>query len=768
MSYIVNGTRVVSLTINGQDYTQNLSEWNVSDASANRSGCVSTSGSLALSTIPGQSSLEDYDRNTFRRGNEVILELSQNGVNFRHPRGLLYVISCSYSVESETLEVEIGCKLSMMSLLEEFDDLKEIIPVPVDVIQETYEGCCAAFASVGKYVYQDNNGNLVSQKYFQGDGIGSVASPNWISVLGVTSQSVSPLSASGPIPDQIKLSYQVPTGSLSEDNTGRVDVTETESYYFLTYPAATYQRQNSDATVDNPNGTLDNVDSVSSEQATTGSSSSCGNLPDRPDGNTDNGTACNGGYTLVQSPLYLPAITKQVETSTYGAPGAQLSSQISTLEGPRVESNPQYFADNFAYCRQVWGSKCQPNGNCPQDGMDNIVLRRTETTNFFGEANEIVKQIQDNYVTKLSAAQPSDWRAGNVGGQIQQFDKSYLTNSELYRQSRVETNYSVEDNVNIQETITYTSMTSRGVGISGGQNIDALAGIKTRVVRKSSTIASRDIQPDTLNSPNTDTEEKTTVLRINVIGGGGTLYGDYVEEEQIPVPLLYETESEIEEAVNSYSDYIRRFTIGDAYGLQIGEALRLDVVSSWTPSAPFRYYDPKQNKLVSLRMDATSWGVSPEESAFVTSGIWTAFTNGTLVIPENVTGNSTPDMSAKSDGVNPGNGTSTPVPTPPSPVVPPSVSGEVIVNADPLIFDVDVYFTFSAIAETVTEDGIQPGLPAFGRVSTYFTTTVWCSGLIVEPGDLLSPNTDGSVPFDYYGSLVVVDATVVVGDLFSA
>lgn len=39
-------------------------------------------------------------------------------------------------------------------------------------------------------------------------------------------------------------------------------------------------------------------------------------------------------------------------------------------------------------------------------------------------------------------------------------------------------------------------------------------------------------------------------------------------------------------------------------------------------------------------------------------------------------------------------------------------------------------------------------------------------GLIVEAGDLLSPDPDGSIPFDYNGSLVVTDAIVINGNLF--
>ena len=93
MSYLVTKTRVASLTINGADYTQNLTQWTVTDSSALTNGLVSTSGQLALTGVLGGTLLQDYDRNNFQRGAEVILELAEpGGATFRHPRGLLYVI----------------------------------------------------------------------------------------------------------------------------------------------------------------------------------------------------------------------------------------------------------------------------------------------------------------------------------------------------------------------------------------------------------------------------------------------------------------------------------------------------------------------------------------------------------------------------------------------------------------------------------------------------------------------------------------------------
>jgi hypothetical protein len=79
MAFLSNNTRVSSLVIAGVDYTSNMVSWAVSDASANKQGCISTQGQVVLGTKPGGVLIEDYDRNNFRRGDQVILELTEPG-----------------------------------------------------------------------------------------------------------------------------------------------------------------------------------------------------------------------------------------------------------------------------------------------------------------------------------------------------------------------------------------------------------------------------------------------------------------------------------------------------------------------------------------------------------------------------------------------------------------------------------------------------------------------------------------------------------------
>ena len=178
----------------------------------------------------------------------------------------------------------------------------------------------------------------------------------------------------------------------------------------------------------------------------------------------------------------------------------------------------------------------------------------------------------------------------------------------------------------------------------------------------------------------------------------------------------------------------------------------------------FRYYDPKKDALLAMRMDATSWGVSQTEAAFVTNGMWNGFSNGTVTIPSNVVGNSRPDMNGEK-GTLEGGFTGNPGEAPP--VVPPSVDDETDVDSGTYAFVVDVNMTFQSIAFTYTVDGVQPPQPKEPFEVDYRQTfTCYVDAIIVETGDVLAVNPDGSLPPEYLGSVVTNSATVVDANVF--
>lgn len=750
MSYIANKTRVSSLSIGGVDYASAFLEWVASDQSAYKNGCIQTTGTLTLGTFPGGPLIEDYDRNNFKRGVPVTLDLTEpGGAVYRHPRGFLYVISSSYDIESEQLVVELGCRLTMMALTEEIDDLVAIVPVPLDVAQTSFQNCSASFASVGKYVYQDNVGVLQTGTFFDGDSYSAVSPGQWVSVLGTTAVSASPLQGAGVIPDQIDLSYQVPAGGLSGDNKGLIETVTTESYYFTVYPSTVLIRRN-------PTGRLVAIRNVSSTASRSANSSPCGNTPDRPTGPTRFGAmpaSCNDGYELDSEPVTVPAFRIETNISYYDGPGAQISRYYNEVRGPAIEASAQYYADKFAYCRNTWATKCDPNGGCPLDGMEEILLGYSNTINYYGEANELVRVVQDVYSPTLSAAQPSDWRSGIVGGVPQNFNQNLSTTS-LYRSARVDTEYYKEGSANVQKVTTHSSTANRGVGLGG--RLDALNGIKTVTIRRSSSNVTVDVTPDIVNSSTTNTKEEKT--SISLFTGRYTSLpeevGPYILEEQIPVPLLFADRADIDAAVVAYEGYITRFVKGDIFGIQVAEAMRTEVAAGWFPGMPFRYSDPAKGKVLALRMDATSWGVSRTESAFVTNGIWIGFSDGTVVAPSNLLGNSKPDMGS---GV-----------LPPTPIVPPAINDENNVDSGTFSWIVDVFISTDLEMVSYGNDGVLPPPPSAENADAKQTFTAWVEALIVGPGEILATTSGGSVPLELAGSLVVADATVVNADLFSA
>lgn len=759
MSYIVNQARVHSLTIGGVDYTNALVSWNASDSSANRNGFVTTAGSLILGSYSGGPDVEDYDRDNFKRGIPVILTMSKpDGTTYRHPRGLLYIISTSYSVEQEELLIELGCRLALARVNDDPSTTIGLTPLPLDPAQRQLSNISAAFASAGKYLYQDNQGNLVSGTFFDGDSTTGAAAGLWTSILGVTALSASPLTATGAIPDSVELTYQIPAGSIANDQKGRIDTEQVTSYYWIDYPASLSVRVG-DGTLGGAGGTNPG------SQPPGPTNDPCGNTPSEPGGNGQG--SCQEGYSIESRPWILPAIRNEVSSTYYGGPGGQQDYTERTTTGPIVETNSQYFADKYAYCVGVWSSSCQPGGACPADGMTQRLLSRSITRNYFGTANELVRQVQEEWVNSLSMAKPQDWRSGlDPQGRPQNY--TTLGETTLIRSQVRVTDYYKEDNANIQKTVTYTSVGQNGSGISVGvSKLDAYNGVITSEVRRSTSTATLDVAPDIVNTATTSTAEQKVELPL--FTGRYTLppaeAGPYVMEEQMPVPVLYTDATQISNTVSAYSNYLTRFIKGDAFGLQIGEGLREDVAENWFPGMPFRYYDPKKGRVLAMRMDATTWGVSRTESAFVTNGIWIGKSNGTVTLPQNLVGNSSVAITG---GTNPltttPDGGTTP---PPSPVVPPVVDNETVVDNGAFAWVVKVDLMMKATIEARNGNGVQPPSISDQFVESFQTMVAYCQGTVVATGGLVSATGTGSIPLDAGGSLITNGATVVNADLFA-
>ncbi len=900
MAYLVNQTRVSSLTIGGVTYTNNLLSFTVTDTSAYKNGIIQTTGTLVLGENPNGVDLGDYDRTIFKRGTVIILDVEdpETSAVTRHPRGYMYVISTGYKAETGTLELNIGCSLTLAALTEEVDEILPLVPVPLEPERQDFGNCSASFVAAGQCLYQDNEGVLQVVTFFDGDVNDSVAPGEWTSVLGVTALSASPMLGGNAIPDTLLLSYQVPAGAIGTSDLDKIDETITDSYYFLNYPTTSYVRVSTG---------LSNVTGISTTYNTGGTTSGCGNTPSEPAGNPDLIT-CNEGYQVSQEPVILPCTSQEISRTYYSGPSSQVERTRSEKYGPAVELNGQYFSDLFAYCRYTWATACNPNGSCAYEGMDQILQSYTETYNYYGPSGELVQTIQDSYSNILSAAQQFDWRAGVVDGipqefrrinyisgtttsqirvgsgtslhyrskatsyqqtvdndgfyyvdgqtvylsrrdsngtsttsalpsvtgvgvnsipicpwqynsatgfyelacnypdmyvsvssdgywpkkvrlntwnygfsaisglftaQIRLIDKeelpegstlslyqgfSYITATAqagaFYRDQRTVTDYVYSSDGNIQTTTTYNSIASNNIGIYRS-SLDALNGVITVQRRISRTITANPIAPDRVSSSSSSIIEQSSEYPIFLSTYQESVgeSGPYVLKEAMPVPLLFVDEDTLASTVQAYSNYLIRFIKGDTLGYTIGESLRPEIIENWRPGMPFRYCDQEKDRILALRMDSCSWGVTPTASAVVTNGIWIGNSDGTLVPLSNLSGNSTPSLDEDP-------------PTPPvGPSAPPSINNEVYTSSGPISFVFTVHIGTKVLFPFDEAQSIASVNEPI-ETDIYQTFVCFMSGLVVAPGNLLGTTSTGSVPIGAGGSLVTAGATIIIPELF--
>lgn len=769
MSYLIQTARPHSISVGGINVTSELIEFTCSDASVFKNGIMTTNGSIVLGAKYDTSGKEDYDRNSFKRGDTVIVDITYpDGSVQRHPRGFLYVAGVQYEPESEQLLIDLTCKLGMAKLLDDPSEILTLVPIPLDPAQRTMEGASASFQSAGSFVWQDNLGVLQVSKMFP-EGINPVPSADvkFASVRGQTAISVAPLQGSGAIPDQIEISYKVPADSVVSDDQGRVDTVSTTSYYYVRYPGVTYYRSNGIVAIGGDTSYKNECWKLGSVTfpgvPTPSSTNACGSAPPNPSRtyNIPQRHQCLDCYSSVESVEYVNAVRTETQTTVYNGPAGQVSSTTTSVFGPAIEANNQYYADMYNYCQRSYASGCDPNGSCPMYGLETISLGYSTTGYVYGDANELVRTVVDTYRPLISLMKPSDWRSGVVGGVPQDFNGDIIP-ANLFRYSRVITETYQEGNVNVQEVNTWTSATSRGSGTRNldASSIDALRGIHTKQIRRSSTITTIDVAPDRVNAPETATATKKTSVALVVGGGYIDEYGPYIEKDDIPAALLFDDKDLVDSALRGYSDYISRFYQGDARGLNITEGLRKAIGNDWEPNQPFWYYDDIQDELMSCRGDAHTWGITDEGSIVAMSAIWLDDHEGVVTVGGNLTGNATPVIPADP---------SVPVPSP-NPPVPgggdPSVDDGGPINRS-YLFYVDIEFRFNTSSTPLGSDGIvpPPPEPETVNVQLHFIPVVF--GLIVEAGGAVSPDADGSMPVDWDGLLVVDDSLVINEDLFS-
>lgn len=659
MSYLVNTSKVSTLTINGVDRTNIFKSFQCADNTANRTGLITTKGSLILGLALGNLDISTYNRVLFRRGQLVILDMKgPSGTTYRHPRGYLYVLSTSYAPESDEVIIELGCRLSLMELTGDIEELLDLVEFSLPEENEDFNNISTALALTGHIVYQNNQGTLVKRKFFPDNlQYGANVQGAWSSFLGITALSVAPLSNTGPLPDFLDLNYVLPGDETTE--VGDTIVDTTTSNYYVQFPMKTYTRILSGG-----------LESVLGTTVTTRSSSlttDCGNNPNPPD-IPSGGEPCTDGFEVVDSVTYL-SVTNTSEQTTYNTgPGGQTAYILQEVYGPALEVNSQFYTDLYGFCVQSYSSTC--SNFCTPKGEHNVLQGRTETTYNYGADGEVISTVTANYRHAGSAAIPSDWRSGytddETGEYIEEWDtaeiEALLLTDTLYLDSHVTVTYEYDDQGGTTEkTTTYTSMASRGVGLNIGRTfqggltaalstIDAFNGIQTSQTRISQIISSNASLPDRTNNVTEISSEGTEMFTsfpvfTAAFESTNQIAGPYSIKEGLPIDLTNLPEMSISEitsfiinTVDIYGNYLALWLKGEALGLRISEALREDFISTWYPGQPFWYHDPGSGEVLVMLADAGSWAVDTEGAVVTFQGVWIGVSNGTPVLPENTIG----------------------------------------------------------------------------------------------------------------------------------
>ena len=237
---------------------------------------------------------------------------------------------------------------------------------------------------------------------------------------------------------------------------------------------------------------------------------------------------------------------------------------------------------------------------------------------------------------------------------------------------------------------------------------------------------------------------------------------DYESDISMPGPAAdAETAREAEIVAVEFGGLMKKLLEGEARGLTISESLRKEIADNWVPGCGFRYVDDKNNKVIAMLQDSASWAVDPNGSAVTFTGLFFSETDGVATIPENLSGNATPNM----DG-----GLPTPPPngggdTDPG-VQPPYVDDDKPIGQTYRL-DINVRIKLSNVMNLYGNNGIVPVPDKENIYKVVPILAMAVQGLVGQPGSFVSGSPSGGLPFDFDGSLVVDADTIVNADLFA-
>lgn len=848
MSWIVNKSKQVTLTINGVDYSDNLLSIELSDESVVNNGIVATNGTISLGYVPGGSSIEDYSKTFFHRGASVLIQINdESAATITHPRGWLYVVDSSYDINANKLTVDVGCKLYLASLSDDISALTGYTDLTLPEDKQTYSDLSSALQSESAFIWQRNDGTIVKSDFFDGDSLGFTKAPGeWVSILGSTAISAETLSQGSIPPDVLEVSYQyeIPANSPDLDPGANFDQTVTTSDYVIPVPFKIYRRKSPTTPLSQQSG-IGSISQIPSTLSGGRDSETCGQSPSQPAPENEQGAfeQCQEEYTTVETTEILKVTSREVQKTYYDGPGRQVATVITEKYGPAFELNSSYFNDMISYCQWGFGSRCNPGGGCFSSmsfyGRRRVLQSKTVEKNSYGPGGILVQKVVENFENEFSCLEQDDWRQRTLtlstGVATERFTPMHSIATRMYQESRTVTTYQYFDSHTVEVTETWVSNCGKSntfYEAFGGDSsyyvtriTDAYPfGRKSKTKRiQSNKTPSREEQKSTSDVRITSEGVVSDVRAISAYVEPPEESGAIVMQSSIPTVL---SENAAEYA-NKYLLYLRRYLEGDSTGVRVVEALRDDIITNWRPSMPFRFVDIRNNKILALRMNACSWGLSQTEAIVSTDGIFIGISNGQLAIPSNLVGNENPPalpsgtvlsrfvgsisgttlvVTAVLDGTieigqvltgtgiasntyitgyvtgNGGLGTyivsisqtvssttiqsNTTVSIPASaPTVTETAVGAIEGLVEVIKVDLWLFITRTNGGGDSATGVFQP--PVDTEVTWQVTTGIYVNGGIYGPGSLIAADANGGVPIANGSTLLSTSATVIDGDLFA-
>ena len=622
MGWVNNATAKPILKIDNVDYSSTLTDFRLSDSSIVTGGIVTTTGVAVLREGRGTTSLEDYSKEKFGRGKVVRLDLDIAGNIERHPRGTMLILDSGYSSEDRSIHLDLGCLLTLYALTNNIEDLTS--HTSYDMPEGAgFEELSRALQSEGTFIYADKDGVIQKRNFFGNDGKASLKDEaQWVSVRDQTSLSASPLGIGNPVPDRIVITYSwivdATTDPGSTDGSGNpVDEDTTKSNYFLEHPANIYS-----------------------------TSTLCQPTP-------------NGGQqcaTFVQQDAKRTyGVTKRSSNQRYyGGPGGSTSTEVTITEGPAVELNGSYFAEHYSWEVARASGDTAKKAVVPR-GLENVIQDRREKTYEYGSAGEVIRTHEYHFRNVLNAMTQQDWRAsGNTPTDTATSPTSpattvlrgFLTDipDELFLSQVVITEWKYYDDRTIETTETITSTATcgkTGIYSKGGTRVLLEIGAYENGVKTTEKRTSRGglVNPDQTprNPGGTPTITKSDVVYDDSSKYQPTSAGSISQNFNVPYTVAGKTEAEARQTAVEYAATQRWALEGDTAGIRVAETMRPEIFN-YFPGMPFSFYDPTEDVLVKLRMNATIWGVSNTEALYSTDAVFIGTSNGSVTLGNNTNG----------------------------------------------------------------------------------------------------------------------------------